>query len=346
MIRPNSGKRHDFRPSQRLLPVLVLMGLIMASFPAGARSDSLKPRPPLGDQARFSGEWQRIGRTNQGQYLVLDQLGDKVSGSYRYPEGWARVKGRVLGDRLRLDIIHDDPELLTRWLPLQVAREVKGVSSALDLVWSPAAKELKGPLSPFHVRFDPQTYAVSLIAQGGTRAAAQAKPPEHAVFKRVATGTAGPRPKDPARAGDGSLRVEAEEVLDSGLVRPKESKEVPLADGSGGRAFRLARGGDWLLYTFSPPQGGTFHFWLREFKDRREPVRGPALEVYLNGRRLNPAPADDASGAKGWGWRRVAQVRLTRSKQVLLIIKAATTPSPTLLDAWGLTKDPGSPPRD
>jgi len=346
MHRPGLAMGDVFTPFKGLLITLAWMGLILAAPSAQAQSGSPKPRPPLGAEARFSGEWERVGQTNQGQYLVLDQEGETASGFYRFPEGWAKVRGRVLNDRLRLDIVFDDPELLARWLPLQVAREVKGISSALDLVWSPDSKELKGPFSPFYVRFDPQTYAVSLTAQGGTKAAAEAKPPEHSVFRRVKSGSAGPRPAPPVPAGGGGLKVEAEEALDFGFLQPDESQVVPISKGAGGRAFRLARGGDWLLYTFLPPEGGTFHLWLRDFNDPAQPARGRTLEIFLNGAKVTSAPANDAPDRDGWGWHRVAEVRLTRAKQVLLIVKEATTPDPALLDAWGLTRDPGAPPGD
>ncbi|MBW1713959.1 MAG: hypothetical protein JRJ59_12525 [Deltaproteobacteria bacterium] len=320
------------------------LALFLAPVHAQQSSTSGQPQPPLGRGSRFSGEWELVGRPNDRQLMVLDQRGERVSGQYQYDKGAARIKGRVEGDFLRLQLIYEDQALLVKWLAAKVAQQVVGIKSALDLRWNPALKRLEGTHFPFYVDWD-KNLNVTKVVDGGTETAAKFVDAFEVAFVRTGGwGRSVPQPSAGLKTG---FLIEAEEELDSGLLRPGEAQVLGDLPHSGRGYWRLTSAGDWLVYSFEPPQAGLNYIWLREyFGGRPRPARERTLEVLVDCREIEPATIRETPRDHNWAWRMVGQVRLNLGKHLLVLRKRAASPDPDLIDALWLSPDPEAwPPR-
>lgn len=328
------------------------------------------------ESGNFSGEWERLGQSNRGQRMILRQDGDRVRGEYYHGDLAAKISGRVRGTKLRLSLTYDDPRLLERWLPLQVAKVVVGIRSALDLAWEPRSNELKGPLAKFSVTYDRRTLQVSLTAEGGTSVAAKAEPPQHSVFRRIGPATSGPPPTNsppatgppatlppvtgpsdeaqpPAgapvppsdQAPSGSVIIGAEEELDSSLADPGRSRRIPGPDGSDRVFWQLADQGDWLFYTFTPERPGRYYLWARLFTSGRAGSADTSLWFYVNGRRIKPDEPRVITRSDGLTLRLVGPMDLEPRKNALLVVKRKQTKGADLLGGMALSTSPDQPPR-
>ncbi|MFC1580093.1 hypothetical protein ACFL4N_04210 [Thermodesulfobacteriota bacterium] len=106
-------------------------------------------------QANLNGQWELLKQKGKPYvWMNLTQAGNRISGRARYEKGSAAVKGIVIGDRLKLDLVYDNAEVLELWLPPKVCPQAIGVSSTLDVDLKTDPSAYRGTFYGFWVRWD------------------------------------------------------------------------------------------------------------------------------------------------------------------------------------------------
>lgn len=160
----------------------------------------------------LSGQWELLDKDGSPYvWMNLSQSGNKISGRARYETGSAQVSGEVFADRLILNIIYDNPEVLTNWLNEKVSAQAVGLTSMLDLKPASDPNAFEGHFYGFWIRWD-GSYRVIQKFGGGSEEAKKKSPPKPRTLRRIAA-------KKPLASGP-SLQ------LDKEIYRPAEKIRV------------------------------------------------------------------------------------------------------------------------
>jgi hypothetical protein len=293
--------------------------------------------------ADLSGQWEMVLSSN-GQIsarLDLAQSGDHVTGTAHYPNGPARVDGRVSGSEAALYLIFESADTLTQWYPRKVAEQAVGLTALWKLALTPGGSEWSGPFQGMSLNWNGSEQIISRYDVKGPNTAPAPSPTERNL-RRVG---AAPVNAGVPEAGDRIL-IEAENESESSIrplsERPApNTKEInpawrPPCSGSGD--WSLVVGGEFLKYRFTVRAAATYRLWVRDYVDRFQPKGVRRIIVEFDGRPYGVFPEVDlpAPGDKGaFGWHRIGGgVSLTAGEHTLKVTKEATTAGAAILDAF------------
>lgn len=203
------------------------------SWPQTLRRPPGAATPPPSRTVDVSGSWELLDKDGK-PYVSLDltQEGRTVIGQAEYKIGRATVKGLVEGDRLILDLVYDNAEVLTNWLSQAKAEQSVGISSRAVFELKPGADLLKGEFQGFWLRTD-GSGKVTHRYSGGSETAAKYNPPGPRGLRRAA-----------APAGR-STGAGVEKAIDwQALILSGQSFRVVL-DQVGGKFDDTGYTGDW-----------------------------------------------------------------------------------------------------
>ena len=317
--------------------VILTMAALVQSTPAlYADKTKIIPDPEL----NLTGTWEYISTSGKKRKLFLTQTGTSVTGTIKYTKGSARITGTVKGDTARLTVIYDNPQLLSEWVPLTVARQIVGITSLYVLKATSNPNKLNCDFYGWKVYWDADLN-VTKRYNGGEPGNPANKYPDKKVLVRVQApigGEVGPSPTS-------SIWVEAEDETAYNVFIPTtpgewswRSRELANLPHSGRGYWYLSRGGDWLLYVIDVPRAGMYKLWIKDANDRKHPYGARTVEIFMDCKKIASVPETSNPGPDTWGWHIAGTINyLSRGKHVMLVRKEATTSAAALIDAFYLT---------
>lgn len=142
-------------------------------------------RPLFAQDMNLNGQWMLVDSKGKIDCpMLLEQKNAEIRGVCQYDNGNTRITGKISGNSLTLVLVDENPDVIARWLPKNIAAQVAGILSVATFPDIQSQNELRGTYAGWHVRWTPDG-RIAVKANGGSRDALAANISRPIALRRV-----------------------------------------------------------------------------------------------------------------------------------------------------------------